>query len=87
MQRDSTQKCRNLQSFNVFLFYTPSFRSLPQTRRLWVLQLTMTLGGDHLPALVGWYAASVGNNYATPSLLHFLGDRPLPLNVLEQAML
>ena len=52
-----------------------------------VLQLVMTLGGDHLPALVGWYAASVGNNYATPSLLHFLGDRPLPLNVLEQAML
>ena len=52
-----------------------------------VLQLVMTLGGDHLPALVGWYAASVGNNYATPSLLQFLGDRPLPLNVLEQAML
>ena len=45
----------------------------------------MTLGGDHLPALVGWYAASIGNNYATPSLLHFLGDQPLPLNVLEQA--
>ena len=45
----------------------------------------MTLGGDHLPALVGWYAASIGNNFATPSLLHFLGDQPLPLNVLEQA--
>ena len=42
-------------------------------------------GGEHLPALAGWYAASVGNNYATPSLLHLLGGRPLPLNVLEQA--
>ena len=42
-------------------------------------------GGEHLPALAGWYAASVGNNYATPSFLHLLGGRPLPLNVLEQA--
>ena len=42
-------------------------------------------GGEHLSALAGWYAASVGNNYATPSLLHLLGGRPLPLNVLEQA--
>ena len=41
--------------------------------------------GDNLPALAGWYAASVGNNYATPSLLQFLDGRPLPLNVLEQA--
>ena len=45
----------------------------------------MPHGGEHLPALVGWYTASVGNNFATPSLLQMLGDRPLPLNVLEQA--
>ena len=36
------------------------------------------------PALA-WYTASVGNNYATPTLLQCLHGRPLPLNVLEQA--
>ncbi len=41
-------------------------------------------GPPHWPALA-WYTASVGNNYATPTLLQCLHGRPLPLNVLEQA--
>ena len=34
--------------------------------------------------VVAWYAASLGNNYATPALLDLLGS-PLTLNVVEQA--
>jgi drug/metabolite transporter (DMT)-like permease len=34
--------------------------------------------------VVAWYAASLGNNYATPALLDLLGS-PLALNVVEQA--
>ena len=86
-QRESAEKLQSWFPQCVPLLYPFVSQPAADSTPVGAAVNVMTLGGDHLPALVGWYAASVGNNYATPSLLQFLGDRPLPLNVLEQAML